>query len=110
MRMFDFVSAARFDEIDRGVDQFTNHAFHISADIPHFGKSSRFDFDERRTDQLGQPPGNLSFADARGTDHDDVFWRDFAPIGFRKLPPTPPISQRNRHGTFRTILAHNVPV
>ena len=47
------------------------------VDIPpveaHFSELSRLYFDERRIGKLGEPPGDLGFATAGGSNHEDVF-------------------------------------
>ncbi len=65
-------------------------------------------FDERRLGESGQAPRDFRFADAGGSDHQDVLGRDLLAQWFGNLLAAPAIAQRNRNGSLGVILADDV--
>ena len=90
--LFDLGSLSVADEVGRRLDEIADNAFDIAAIIADLRVPRRLHFDEGCAHQAGQSPGDLGFADACGTDHDDVFRRDLLADLFRKLLPTPPVA------------------
>ena len=75
-RPFDFLTEILADNSRADFGEVANHALDVAAVIADLGVLGGFDFEKRRADQLGQPPGDLSLTDARRSDHDDVLGRD----------------------------------
>ena len=79
----------------------------IVADL---GVLGRLDLEERGADELGQPAGDLGFADAGRADHDDVLRRDvLAQLGRQLLPP-PAVADGDGDGPLGRVLADDVAV
>ena len=91
-------------------DQFADHAFDVAAVVAHLGVLGGLDLDERGAGQLGQPPGDLGFADAGRSDHHDVLRRDFLPHVALKLLPSPAVANGHGHGPLGRVLADDVPI
>ena len=90
--------------------QIADHALHVAAVVAHFGVLGRLHFKEWRADQLGQPSGDLSFADARRSDHNDVLGGDVFAQVFGQLLPPPAIANGHRYRPLGRILPDDVPV
>ncbi len=95
---------------DGHVDQVADNGFHVAADISDFGEFGRLDFDERRIRQARQTPRDFGFADAGGTDHENVLGGDFVAQAFIHLHAPPAVAQGNGHGAFGRVLADDVLV
>ena len=76
--------------------------------VADLGVLGRFDLEERRADELGQPAGDLGFADAGGADHDDVLGRDVLAQLVGQLLPPPAIANGDRDGALGGVLADDV--
>ena len=98
------------DHIDRELGEVTNDRFHIAPDIAHFGKFRRFDLDERRLGQLGQPSGDFRFAHAGWPDHDNVLRHDLIAKVWRQLLATPAIAKGDSHHALRILLPDDIAV
>ena len=95
---------------DGDFGQVADHALDIAADVADLGVLGRLDLEERGADQLGQPAGDLGFADAGGADHDDVLGRDvLAQVG-RQLLAAPAIADGDGHGPLGGVLADDVTI
>ena len=78
--------------------------------VADLGVLGRLDLEERSADELGEPAGDLGFADAGGADHDDVLGRDvLAQLGRQLLPP-PAIADGDGHGLLGGVLADDVAI
>ena len=98
------------DEADAGLGQVADDALDVAADVADFGELGRLDLDERRTDELGEPAGDLGFADAGGADQDDVLGRHvLAQLGRELLPP-PAVADGDRDGLLGGLLPDDVLV
>ena len=64
------------DHANRRLNQIAHHALDIAPNVAHLGKLRRFYFDKRRFDQFCQAASDLCFADAGGTNHDNIGRRD----------------------------------
>ena len=62
---------------DGDLDEVADHRLDVAADVADFGELRRFDLEERRLRQLGEPPRDLGLADAGRADHQDVLRRHF---------------------------------
>ena len=78
--------------------------------IADLGVLGGLDLEERGADQLGQPAGDLGFADAGGADHDDVLGRDVLAQFGRQLLPAPAIADGDGHGPLGGVLADDVTI
>jgi hypothetical protein len=65
-----------FDQLDRHLGQIAHHRVDVASDVADLGELAGLDLDERRSDELGQPPGDLGLADAGRADEDDVLGCD----------------------------------
>ena len=98
------------DHADGDLGQVADHAFHVAAVVADLGVLGGLDLEERGADELGQPAGDLGFADAGGADHDDVLGRHvLAQLGGQLLPP-PAIADGHGHGPLGRVLADDVAV
>ena len=95
---------------DSILHEVADDAFHVAAHIAHFGKLGGFHLDERRIDQLGEPAGDLRFAHARGTDHQDVLGTDFIADVLIQLGTAVTVAQSDGHRPLGLILADDVAV
>ena len=73
---FDLSPLLLLDHANGHLGQIANHALHVAAVVADLGVLRGLDFEERRADELRQPPGDFSFAHAGRPDHDDVLGRD----------------------------------
>ena len=78
--------------------------------VADFGVFGRLDLEERRADELGEPAGDLGFADAGRADHDDVLRRDVLAQFRRQLLATPAIADGDGDGALGGVLADDVAV
>ena len=98
------------DQADGGLGQVADHALDVAADVADLGVLGRLDLEERGADELGEPAGDLGFADAGGADQDDVLGRDvLAQLGGQLLPP-PAVADGDGDGLLGGVLADDVPV
>ena len=98
------------DQPDAGFGEIADDALHVAADVADLGELGGLDLDERSTDQLRQPAGDLGFADAGGADEDDVLRGDVgAQFGGELLPP-PAVADRDRDRLLRGVLPDDVLV
>src|SRR5947208_1368861 len=96
--------------VDAQLGEVADHRFDIATHIADFGVLGGFDLDERRLSKLGEPSRDLGFADAGGTDHDDVLRRDLvAELGRQVLAP-PPVAQGDGHRALGLALADDVAI
>ncbi len=103
----DFAAARLAQHDDGGFHQIAQDLVDVAADIANFGELGRFDFQERRAGDLGQPPGDLGFADTGRADHQNVFRGDLVADRVRRLLAAPAITQGDRHRAFGLALADN---
>jgi len=87
---FDF---ARF--LHRNLGQIADDRIDVATDIADFGELGGLDLDEGRIGKLCQTARDLGLADSGGTDHQDVFRRDFLTQRIRHLRAPPAIAQRD---------------
>jgi hypothetical protein len=106
--VFNLFKALFAHHVDGDFDQVADHRLDIAAHVAHLGKLRGLNLEERRTGQLGQAARNLSFAHARGADHDDVLGHDVVGQVRRQLLPALAVAQRNGHGALGGLLADNV--
>ncbi len=71
----DLAALLLADHADGDLGQVADHAFDVAAVVADLGVLGRLDLEERGADELGQPAGDLGFADAGRADHDDVLGR-----------------------------------
>ena len=105
--VFEFLFA---DHFDGDLNQVANHGFDIAADVADFGELGSFDLQEGRVGQLGEAAGDFGFADARGTDHDDVLGDDLFGHFGPELLPAHAVAQGDGDGALRVFLTDNVLV
>ena len=91
-----FLDALVAHHVDRELDQIADHRLDVAADVADLGELRRFDLDERRVRELGEPPRDLGLADAGRADHQDVLRRDVFGQLRRQLLPPHAVAQRNR--------------
>ena len=96
--------------VNGNVQQIADNRLHIAADIAYLGKFGCFHLNERRFGQPCQTAGNFGFADAGGTDHQNVLGHDFLTQVFGHLHPPPAVAQSDRHRLFGLVLADNEAV
>ena len=97
-------------EADANLHQVADDLIDIAADITDFGELRRFDLEEWRVGELGEPAGNLGLADAGRPDHQDVLGQHlFAHLAFELLT-APAIAQRNGDGALGVVLANDIAV
>ena len=98
------------DLFDRAFEEVTDHGFDVAAVVADFGVLGGFDFAERRIGEVGESSGDFGFADAGGSDHDDVLGCDFpGEIGV-ELSSSPSVADGDGGGAFGVILADDVAV
>ena len=107
---FHILAAGCLDHAYAGLKQITDHLVHITAHIARFGELGGLHLQEWRIGEPRQAPRNLGLADAGGPDHQDILRRDFLAHLAGELLPAPAVSQRNRHGALRVVLADDVTV
>src|SRR5689334_7651251 len=73
--LLHFAFALAAHHVDRTLDQITHHRFDIATDVAYLGELRGLDLDERSAGQPRQSTRDISFADARGPDEDDVVRR-----------------------------------
>ncbi len=61
------------NQADGAIDQFAHDALDVAAVVTDLGVLGRLHFDERRTGQFREPPGDFCLSNARGPNHQDVF-------------------------------------
>ena len=103
-------AAAFAQHVQAGIDQVADDAVHIAADVADLGKFRRFDLEERRLRQLGQPAGDFCLAAAGGADHQYVLGHDFFANALRQLLPAPAVAQRNGDRALGVALPHDEAV
>src|SRR5205814_7042064 len=96
--------------VDRALDEIAHHPFDVASDVADFGELRRLDLDERRARELRQATRDLGFADAGGTDENDVVRTDLLANRLGRTLTAPAIAQRNRHRLFRVSLAHDIAI
>ena len=97
-------------QTDRHLDEVADDLLDIAADIADLGELCRFDLEEGRAGEPGQPPRNLGLADAGRADHQDVLRHHlFAHLALQLLT-APAVAQRNRHGALGVLLADDEAV
>ena len=94
--------------LDRNVGQIPNDGVNILADIAHFSELGGLHLDKRRIGQTGQTPGDFGLADARGSNHQNVFGRDLGPQARLDMLTTPAVAQGNCHGPLGLLLTNDV--
>jgi hypothetical protein len=92
------------------IHQVPHHALHVPAHIAHLGVLGGLHLHEGHPQKLGEPPGDLRLAHARGPDHQDVLGRDLVPDVPRHLHAPPAVAQRHRHGLLGLPLPDDVAV
>ena len=97
-------------EHDRPFDQVADNAVHVPADVAHLGELRGFHLDERRVHELGQPPGDLGLANARGADHEDVLGEHVFAQLIGQIEPPPAIANRDGDRALGLILANDVAI
>ena len=90
---------------DRDLDQIADDRLDIAPDIADLGELGRLDLDERRIDELRDPPRDFGFADAGRVRPSGCFWVESRAGSHRVAMPAVPIAQRDRDGAFRVVLA-----
>ena len=95
---------------DRAVQQVADNLLHVTPNIADFGELGRFDLDKRRAGQLCQTAADLSFANAGGADHQDVFGVHLVAQVIRQLLAPPAVAQRNSNSALCVFLANNIAV
>ena len=109
LRLDRFADVAA-NEVDGDLGQIADHRLDVAAMVADLGVLGRLDLEERRPDELGEPTGDLGFADAGRADHDDVLRRHvLAKLGRELLPP-PAIADGDRDRPLGRILADDVLV
>ncbi len=103
--VFEFLFA---DHFDGDLNQVADHGFDIAADVADFGELGSFDLEEGRVGEFREAAGDFGFADARGTDHDDVLGDDLFGHFGPELLPAHAVAQRDGDGALRVFLADNV--
>ena len=96
--------------LDRDLDQVTDDAVDIFANIAHLGELGRLHLDKRRPGQPRQAPRDLGLAHAGGADHEDVLGRDLLAQRALDLHASPAVAQRNGAGALGCILADDMLV
>ena len=96
------------DHVDGDLDQVADHGFDIATDVADLGKLAGLDLEEGRVGQLGQAAGDLGFADARGSDHDDVLGHDVIGDVGRQLLAALAIAQGYGDGALGGLLSNDV--
>jgi hypothetical protein len=99
-----------FDQLDRHLGQIAHHRVNIATDVADLGELAGLDLDERRSDELGKPPGDLGLADAGRADEDDVLGRDLVAELAIDLLPSPAVAQGDRDGTLGITLTDDVAI
>ncbi len=98
------------NHFNREFDEIADHGFDIAADIADFRELRSFHFEEWRIRELGQSAGDFSFANAGGSDHDDVLGNDFFGQFRRELLPAHAVAQSNGNGALGGLLPDNILV
>ena len=96
------------DHADGIGHEVADHLFDVAADITDFGVFRRFDFDERRTDELGQAAGDFRLADASRPDEQDILGDDFILHVFTQAFAAPAVAQGDGDGFLGFPLADDV--
>ncbi len=96
--------------VDRELGEVADDRLDVAADVADLGELRRFDLDERRLRELGQPARDLGLPDAGRADHDDVLRRDLVAQRFRHLHAAPAVAERDRDRPLRGALADDVAV
>ncbi len=109
-RLLDVAAALFFHHANRGFGQIADHRLDVAPDVTDLGVLRRFDLDERRAGERGQPAGDLGFADAGRPDHQDIFRNDLAAQLLGQLLAAVAVAQRDRDGAFGLALADDVLV
>ena len=88
-------------------DEIADDLFDVAADIADLGELGGFDFQEGGLRQTGKATRNFRFADAGGSDHQDVLRRHFfaQPVG--ELLAAPAIAQGEGDSALGLGLADN---
>ena len=90
--------------------QIARNLFHVATDIADLGKFCRLDLDEGGVGKLRQAAADFGFTATRGSDHQDVFRRDFiAQVRTQPLAP-PTVTQRDSDGFFGVGLTDDMLV
>src|SRR5213075_2498809 len=84
--------------------------FDVASDVADFGELRRLDLDERRARELRQATRDFGFADAGGTDENDVVRTDLLANRLGSTLTAPAIAQRNRHRLLRVSLSHDIAI
>ncbi len=98
------------DHADGKIGQVADHALNVAADVADLGVLGGLDLEEGSADQLGEPAGDLGFADAGGPNHDDVLRRDVLSELGRQLLAAPTIADGHRDRALGGVLADDVPI
>ncbi len=98
------------DHADGDFEKVADHRFDIAADVADFGEFGRFDFDEWSAGKAGKAAGDFGFADAGGSDHENIFGDDGLRESGGKLLPTPAIADGDGDRAFSGGLANDVLV
>src|SRR6185437_289856 len=98
------------NHVNGDLDQVTDHGFDVPSNVAHFGEFGSLHLQEGRVGQLGQAAGNLGFAYAGGTDHDDVLGNNFFGKIGGQLLAAHTIAQGNGHSALGGRLADHVLV
>src|SRR5215467_14286542 len=100
----------RLDHVDRQLGQVADHRLDVATDVADLRVLGGLDLQERCLRELRQPARHLGLPDAGGPDHDDVLRRDFVAQLGRKVLPSPPVAQRDRHRALGLLLADDVTI
>jgi len=95
-------------ELDGGIGQIADNGFNVTPDITHLGKLGGLNLDEGGVGETSQTTGDLCFADAGGTDHQNIFRCDFGTQFFIHLHAPPAVTQGNGNGALGGILSDNM--
>ena len=95
-------------ELHARFHQVAHNGLDIAPDIAHFSELGGLGLDKGRIGEPCQASGNLSFAHARGPDHENVLGRNFRVQRLGHARASPAVSQGNGNGTLGLVLAHDV--
>ena len=107
---FDILALLRAHLGDADFQKIAHDLLDVAADIADFGELGRFDLEERRLRELGEPARDLGLADAGRPDHQDVLGQHLFAQLRSKLLAAPAVPQRNGDGALGVVLADDVAV
>jgi hypothetical protein len=97
-------------EGDAELCEVANDGLHVATHVAHLRELRGLDLEEWSLGHPRQAPRHLGLAHSRRPDHDDVLGCDLVAQLLGHLLAAPAVAQRDRDGTLRLRLAHDVAV